>query len=109
MKRELKERKIYEEGNARRCEKIARNRMARRPRENAYVVNRAGESRHFMVNSSVEIESRLDSRFALLRPISYSLVIIVVPLPLILRYISVRVETRRRSSNRHPSIGKYFQ
>lgn len=70
-------------------EEIARHRVVRRPRENAYVVNRDGESRRFMVNSSVEIESRRDSRFVLLRPISYSLVIIVVPLPLILRYISV--------------------
>jgi len=87
VKPESKERKIYEEGNASRCEKIARNRMARRPRENAYVINRDGESQRFMVNSSVEIESRFDSRFVLLRPISYSLVIIVVPLPLILRYI----------------------
>lgn len=67
--------------------------MARRPRENAYVVNRDGLSRRFMVNSSVEIESRLDSRFVLLRPISYSLAIIVVPLPLILRYILVSVAT----------------
>lgn len=48
-----------------------------------------GESQRFMVNSSVEIESCLDSRFVLLRLISYSLVIIVVPLPLILRYISI--------------------
>lgn len=31
-----------------------------------------GESRRFMVNSSVEIESRRDSRFVLLCPISYS-------------------------------------
>jgi len=43
-------------GEEGRCEKIAR-----RPRENAYVVNRDGESRCFTVNSSVEIESRLDS------------------------------------------------
>jgi len=67
-------------------EEIARNRMIREGR--AYVVNHDGESRRFMVNSSVEIESHRDSRFVLLRPISYSLVIIV-PLPLILRYISV--------------------
>lgn len=92
-KHESKGRKIHEEGNANRCEKIVRNWMARRPRENAYVVNRDGESRRFMVNSSVEIESRRDSRFVLLRPISYSPVIIVVPLPLILHCVSVHRNT----------------
>lgn len=109
VKHKSKERKIYEEGNASRCEKIARNRTARRPRENAYVVNRDGESRRFMVNSSVEIESRRDSRFVLLRPISYSCACDHRRSTSTYFMLHLGTLKHRRSSNRHPSIGKYFQ
>lgn len=55
---------------------MARATGERRPSENARAPlrNRDGESRRFTVDSSVEIESRLDSRFVLLGLVSCRLV-----------------------------------
>lgn len=101
-------------------------RRARRPRENARARtlqrNRDGESRRFTVNSSVEIESLLDSRFVLLglvscrlslplaRP-SFAIVVVLHPLILHLHLAPHRKRTPRRrfSDSRHPAVERCFQ